>query len=168
MSDPIPGLDRRQFLRAATASGALAATGTAAANHDDVEGNPFAGLGGTQCDVDRTDDRYLPFDTGGVYGGWGGHKYHATDPGLPGGENPVVFVHGNTRDACDWSDHATRYLRRGYGGDQLWSITFENESATHDEMARQLDEFVSNVLEYTGADTVDVVSHSLGLTSSHG
>ena len=37
-----------------------------------------------------------------------------------------MFVHGNTRDACDWSDHATRYLRRGYGGDQLWSITFEN------------------------------------------
>ena len=113
MGDPVPGLDRRRFLRAAATGGALASTGTAAADHDDVEGNPFAGLGGTGCDVDRTDDRYLPFDTGGAYGGWGGNEYHATEPGLPGGENPVVSVYGNTRDACDWSDHATRYLRRG-------------------------------------------------------
>jgi hypothetical protein len=164
MSDPIPGLDRRQFLRAATASGALAATGTAAASHDDEAGNPLAGFGGTGCDVDRTDDRYLPWDTGGAYGGWGGHEYHATEPGLAGGENPVVFVHGNTHDGCDWADHATRFLDRGYRGDQLWSITFENESPTHDEMARQLDEFVANVRADTGADTVDVVSHSLGVT----
>jgi pimeloyl-ACP methyl ester carboxylesterase len=164
MIDPIPGLDRRRFLRAASATGTLASTGLAAASHDDEAGYPLAGFSGTACDVDRTDDRYLPFDTDGAYGGWGGNEYHATDPGLPGGENPVVFVHGNTRDACDWSDHATRYLRRGYGGDQLWSITFENESPTHDEMARQLDDFVSNVLAYAGADTVDVVSHSLGVT----
>lgn len=164
MSDPIPGLDRRQFLRAASASGALAATGVAGASHDDEAGNPLAGFGGTACDVARTDDRYLPWDTGGAYGGWGGHEYHATDPGLAGEENPVVFVHGNTHDACDWADHATRFLDRGYMGDQLWSITFANSSPTHDEMAVQLEDFVDNVLAYTGADSVDVVSHSLGVT----
>jgi len=166
MSDPAPGFNRRQFLQVATATGALATAGTAAASHDDPDGNPLAGFGGTACDVDRTDDRYLPFDAGGAYGGWGGHAYHATDPGLPGGENPVVFVHGNTHDACDWSDHATRFLDRGYGGDQLWSITFAAASPTHDEMARQLDDFVTNVLAYTGADTVDVVGHSLGVTGA--
>jgi hypothetical protein len=148
MTEPIPGLDRRQFLRAATATGAIASTGLASASHDDGDGNPLAGFGGTQCDVDRTDDRYLPFDTDGEYGGWGGHEYHATDPGLRGGENPIVFVHGNTHDACDWSDHATRFLDRGYGGDGLWAITFAAESPTHDEMARQLDDFVANVLDY--------------------
>jgi len=164
MSDPIPGLDRRQFLRAASASGVLASTGVAAASHDDEGGTPLAGFGGTACDVARTDDRYLPWDTDGAYGGWGGHEYHATDPGLAGGENPVVFVHGNTHDGCDWSDHATRFLDRGYRGDQLWSITFAASSPTHDEMAVQLEDFVSNVIAYTGADTVDVVSHSLGVT----
>lgn len=164
MTEPIPGIDRRRFLRVASATSALAASGTTAASHDGPDGDPFAGLGGTDCDVDRTDDRYLPFDTEGAYGGWGGHEYHHTDPGLVAGENPVVFVHGNTRDACDWAAHASRYLQRGYGGDQLWAITFENESPTHDEMARQLDDFVRNVLEYTGADTVDVVGHSLGVT----
>jgi len=164
MTEPVPGLDRRQFLRAATATSALAASGAAAASDDAPDGDPLAGLGGTECDVDRTDDRYLPWSTDGAYGGWGGHEYHVTDPGLKGGENPVVFVHGNTRDACDWADHATRYLERGYGGDQLWSITFRNASPTHDEMARQLEDFVSNVLAYTGADSVDVVSHSLGVT----
>ena len=164
MSDPIPGIDRRQFLRAASATSALYAAGTTAASHDDGEGNPLAGFGGTACDVDRTDDRYLPWDTGGAYGGWGGHEYHATEPGLAGGENPVVFVHGNTHDACDWSDHATRFLDRGYRGDQLWAITFAAESPTHDEMARQLEDFVANVRAETGAKTVDVVGHSLGVT----
>ena len=164
MTEPVPGLDRRQFLRAATASSALYAAGTAAASHDDPDGNPLAGFGGTACDVDRTDDRYLPWATDGDYGGWGGHEYHVTKPGLAGGENPIVFVHGNTHDACDWSDHATRFLDRGYRGDQLWSITFAAESPTHDEMARQLEDFVEHVRAYTGADTVDVVSHSLGVT----
>ncbi len=164
MTGPIPGLDRRQFLRAAAATGTLASASPVAASHDDSGGNPLAGFGGTQCDAARTDDRYLPFDTDGAYGGWGGHEYHATDPGLAGGENPVVFVHGNTHDACDFSDHATRFLDRGYRGDQLWSITFAAESPTHDEMARQLEDFVANVLAHTGADTIDVVSHSLGVT----
>ncbi len=142
----------------------MAATGVAAASHDDEAGTPLAGFGGTACDVGRTDDRYLPWDTGGDYGGWGGHEYHATEPGLAGDENPVVFVHGNTHDACDWADHATRFLDRGYLGDQLWSITFAASSPTHDEMARQLEDFVANVLEYTDAETIDVVSHSLGVT----
>jgi pimeloyl-ACP methyl ester carboxylesterase len=164
MTEPVPGLARRQFLRAAGATSALYAAGTAAASHDDPDGNALAGFGGTACDVDRTDDRYLPWATGGAYGGWGGHEYHATKPGLPGGKNPIIFVHGNTHDACDWSDHATRFLDRGYRGDQLWSITFAAESPTHDEMARQLEDFVDNVCAYTGADTVDVVSHSLGVT----
>lgn len=155
---------RRHILKAAGGAGLLTRFGTATASHDDPDENPFAGFGGTSCDVSRTSDKYLPFDTDGQYGGWGGHEYHVTDPGLRGDENPVVFVHGNTRDACDFSDHATRYLDRGYGGDQLWSITFHTATSTHAEMARQLDDFVRNIREYTGAETVDVVGHSLGVT----
>lgn len=139
-------------------------TGSVDAGHDEPDGTPFADFGGTSCDAPRASDRYLPFDTGGRYGGWGGHEYHVTNPGLKGEETPVVFVHGNTREACDFSDHATRYLERGYGGDQLWSITFRESTSTHAEMARQLEDFVRNVRTYTGADSVDVVGHSLGVT----
>lgn len=186
--DPVPdGVDRRRFLQAAAATGGLATgLGTAVADHEEGgRGNPLAGFGGTACDVPRTSDRYLPFDTGGRFGGWGGHSYHVTKPGVRDGQNPVVFVHGNTHDACDFSEHAEAYLDRGYRGDELWSITFRESTSVHAEMARQLDEFVFKLLEAvngTGvgydpagtpwADavpewevtTVDVVSHSLGVT----
>jgi hypothetical protein len=181
------GVNRRRFLRAAATAGGLASgVGGAAAQHDeDGRGNPLAGFGGTACDVPRTSDRYLPFDTGGRFGGWGGHEYHVTKPGLRDGQNPVVFVHGNTHDACDFSEHAEAYLSRGYRGDELWSITFRESTSTHAEMARQLDEFVFHVLEaVNGTDvgydpggtpwtdavpawdvpTVDLVGHSLGVT----
>lgn len=160
--DPVPdGVNRRRFLRVASATGALATVGSASAA-DGPEGNPLAGFGGTQCDTARTSDEYLPFDTDGAYGGWGGHAYHGTRPGTR--QNPVVFVHGNTHDGCDFSIHAEAYLERGYRGDELWSITFREGTSTHAEMARQLDDFVAKVRRETGAGTVDVVSHSLGVT----
>lgn len=121
------------------------------------------------CEFDRADDSRLPWATGGAYGGWGGDAYHGTDGRLdsphPGEENtPVVFVHGNQRDACDWSDHARFFLRRGYAGDDLWAITFREGTPTHGSMAAQLDDFVGRVRDHTGAETVAVVGHSLGVT----
>jgi len=113
------------------------------------------------CAHDRTADERLPWDTVG-YGGWGGHEYHDTAPGTE--RTPVVFVHGNQRDACDWTAHADFFTNRAYTGDELWAITFGSGSPSHDAMADQLDRFVGNVREYTGADEVAVVGHSLGVT----
>ncbi|MHB9287041.1 esterase/lipase family protein [Halobacteriales archaeon Cl-PHB] len=152
---------RRQVLQAIGATG-LGAAATVPAGAEDYDGEALAGFGGTSCDVDRTDDRYLPWETNGSYGGWGGHEYHHTKEGTD--ENPIVFVHGNTHDACDLSKHAEEYLSRGYRGDALWSITFKQASPKHPEMRDQLDDFVGHVRDYTGHDTVDVVSHSLGVT----
>lgn len=92
------------------------------------------------CRYGRTDDSRLPWDAGGRYGGWGGHAYHGTDPGIE--RTPVVFVHGNQRDACDWERHAEFFLKRSYGEDALWAVTFEDGSPTHPEMAEQLEAFV--------------------------
>ena len=58
----------------------------------------------------------------------------------------MVFVHGNQRDACDWTDHAGFFLRRGYPGDGLWAITFREGTPTHGSMAAQLEDFVRRVL----------------------
>jgi triacylglycerol esterase/lipase EstA (alpha/beta hydrolase family) len=77
-----------------------------------------------------------------------------------------VFVHGNQRDACDWKEHASFFLSRGYGGDDLWAVTFKEGTPTHESMVEQLDAFVGEVRAYTGSDTVDIVSHSLGVTGS--
>ncbi|MFB6143126.1 MAG: esterase/lipase family protein [Halorientalis sp.] len=113
------------------------------------------------CDHERTGDDRLPWATDG-YGGWGGHEYHGTDPGVDG--TPVVFVHGNQRDACDWESHAEFFLNRAWGGDEVWALTFGPASPSHETMADQLDAFVGNVRAYTGADQVAVVGHSLGVT----
>jgi triacylglycerol lipase len=115
------------------------------------------------CEHDRRGDRRLPWETD-AYGGWGGHEYHGTEPGTD--RTPVVFVHGNQRDACDWEAHSEFFRERGYGGDALWAITFGSGSPSHDEMAAQLDAFVANVRDHTGASSVAVVGHSLGVTGT--
>ena len=114
------------------------------------------------CDHDRTDDSRLPWSSEGDYGGWGGHSYHGTDGDSD--RRPVVFVHGNQRDACDWNPHVSFFSQRGYTGDDLWAITFREGTSTHESMARQLDDFIGHVRAHTGADAVDVVGHSLGVT----
>ncbi|MFB6084963.1 MAG: esterase/lipase family protein [Halorientalis sp.] len=115
------------------------------------------------CRHERTADDRLPWSTAG-YGGWGGHGYHDTEAGTE--ETPVVFVHGNQRDACDWNSHAEFFLNRAYAGEDLWAITFGSGSPSHASMADQLDEFVGNVREHTGSDRVNVVAHSLGVTGA--
>jgi pimeloyl-ACP methyl ester carboxylesterase len=116
------------------------------------------------CRRDRTDDTDLPWSSFGRYGGWGGHVFHGTDAGAE--RTPVVFVHGNQRDACDWADHAEFFLKRSYTGDELWAISFDEGSPSHRSMASQLDHFVRNVREHTGSETVAVVAHSLGVTGA--
>lgn len=159
---------RRDVLAAAGALG----TFTLAGCSDDLPGtddesddgdDPDPGLPETDsaCEGDRTDDGALPFDADG-YGGWGGHAYHGTDAGVD--RPPIVFVHGNGRDACDFDGHAEYLLERGYPGDALWSITFERETSTHEEMAAQLGSFVEAIGRETGTEDVDLVGHSLGVT----
>jgi pimeloyl-ACP methyl ester carboxylesterase len=113
------------------------------------------------CKHERTADGHLPWRTR-TYGGWGGHEYHDTAPGVD--RTPVVFVHGNQRDACDWTAYADFFANRTYSGDELWAITFGSGSPSHDAMADQLDDFVGKVRTHTGADEVAVVGHSLGVT----
>ncbi|MFB6172319.1 MAG: esterase/lipase family protein [Haloarculaceae archaeon] len=115
-----------------------------------------------ECSRDRVDGARLPWDPAGAYGGWGGHEYHGTAAGTD--RTPVVFVHGNQRDACDWEEYGLYFRQRSYRGDELWAITFAEASPSHAEMCDQLEAFVGRVREYTGAERVHVVAHSLGVT----
>ncbi|WP_254545775.1 esterase/lipase family protein [Halomarina pelagica] len=134
----------------------------------ETPGRSFGPLGGdgcrVGCDYGRTDDDRLPWDAGGRYGGWGGHEHFGTAPGAS--RPPVVFVHGNGRDACDWNPHAEYFLDNGYRGDELWAITFSEATTGHRAMVEQLQAFVSRVLAYTGRDEVALVAHSLGVTGA--
>lgn len=115
------------------------------------------------CEYARTSAARLPWTTD-EYGGLGGSDHFGTEEGAS--RTPVVFVHGNTRDACDWEPHADYLLDRGYRGDELWAVTFGSVTPSHPEMVDQLDAFVERVREYTGSDAVSVVAHSLGATGA--
>ncbi len=117
---------------------------------------------GETCEVSRTDDRHLPWRTFGWYGGWGGRAYRGDDAGTD--RPPVVFVHGNGGDACNFAGVADHLHREGWPGDALWAITFGSFTPSHDAMRDQLEDFVGHVLAATGASQVDVVAHSLGVT----
>ncbi len=124
---------------------------------------------------------YLPWDAD--YGGWGGQEYFDPSPERPTpvwtlfdgcnpprprdvDQTPIVFVHGQGRTARDWQTPADYFLERGYSGDEIWAITFRHSVPTHEEMADQLDDFISNVLSYTERNSVNIIAHSLGVTGT--
>lgn len=110
----------------------------------------------------RTSDTYLPWQTNGEYGGICGTPYFHDIPHRS--NTPIIFAHGNTGDATDWLPTMKSFLDSGHTGEDLWAITFRRSSPSHEEMATQLDSFIQRVRDFTGHDTVHVVSHSLGVT----
>ena len=100
---------------------------------------------------------------------------------------PVIFLHGNNDTpyptACnplygDMHDAAEYFLRRGYRPSELWGLGYQGDqcdlpadqtirsSLAHTSAASvpDLRQFVHAVLDYTGAEQVDIVAHSLGGT----
>ena len=106
-------------------------------------------------------------------GGWGGAQ-----TGVPLRHRPVIFVHGNTRDAGDWDEPGTsirqRFLEAGYSPHELWALSYNGKSTKGAAPAFQcrtdtrtnsadLAAFIRAVLAYTGASKVDLIAHSLGV-----
>lgn len=110
----------------------------------------------------RTDSSCLPWSSHKRYSGWGGQPNITAH--RPVQRTPIVFVHGNKRDASDWNKHREHFQTLGYTMDELWAITFAQQTPTHNEMEVQLNHFLENVLEYTGSENVILVAHSLGVT----
>lgn len=91
---------------------------------------------------------------------------------------PVIFVHGNTRDADDWDEPANsvkqHFLEAGYSRQELWALSYNGKStkrlpaASHCRTDTQtnvsdLAAFMRAVLAYTGAPKIDLIAHSLGV-----
>ncbi|MGE0646242.1 MAG: alpha/beta fold hydrolase [Nitrospira sp.] len=106
-------------------------------------------------------------------GGWGGQQ-----PGASVRHRPVIFVHGNTRDAGDWDEPADsvkrRFLEAGYSPQELWALSYNGKATKRAPPAAQcrtdtrsntsdLAAFIKAVLAYTGAAKVDLIGHSLGV-----
>jgi pimeloyl-ACP methyl ester carboxylesterase len=107
-------------------------------------------------------------------GGWGGIA-----KAYPLQHRPVIFVHGNTRDATDWDEPGLsvkqRFLEAGYSLQELWALSYNGQATKGYPFPLQcrtdntsniadLTAFVKAGLSYTGATKVDIVAHSLGVT----
>lgn len=132
----------------------LACAAPLAAAYDVPSGFPA----GFNAPVDET--RGVPV---GGFGGGAGAITH----------NPVIFVHGNTRDASDWLPVYRYFLSQGYTPNELWAVSWGNHSLqaidSNDENIGDIRNFIEEVLRYTKTvnpkvTKVDVISHSLGPT----
>ena len=87
--------------------------------------------------------------------------------------NPVIFVHGNTRTAKDFTKNYQYFLSKGYTPNELWAVSYGNNNVNmidgNDENAPDIAAFIEEVLRYAktinpNVKKVDVISHSLGPT----
>ncbi|MDB1086913.1 triacylglycerol lipase [Streptomyces sp. ACA25] len=80
---------------------------------------------------------------------------------------PVVFVHGFSGKSGQFSTMTANFRANGYSADQLHVFGY-NSFQSNTTTARQLSDYIDNVLRQTGASKVDIVTHSMGgLSSRH-
>lgn len=130
----------------------------------------------------------LDAEWGFPIGGFGG-----IERGAPLTHVPVVLVHGNNVDHGDWYPVRDDFKAAGWTDQELWALSYNGlggnngsspersnpeRDAEHTEMGwdgttrvtandvnvPDLTAFIEAVLEYTGADRVSLVGHSLGVT----
>ncbi len=130
----------------------------------------------------------IDHEWGFALGGFGG-----TRAGEDPGRVPVIFVHGNQVDACDWYPVRDAFRAAGWSDQALWALSYNGLGnnngaalltanpeceAEHAEMGADgnahttsndvnvpdLLDFVLAVRAYTGSTRFSLVGHSLGVT----
>ena len=108
---------------------------------------------------------------GGSFGG----KIDDTDEVI---NQPVIFIHGNSDKALGdvfgqsgWTASVDYFTSNGYTQSELYGFTWGPANAllsaqqSHTfEYVSQIRAFITAVKEYTGADKVDIIGHSMGVT----
>ncbi|MGA5299354.1 esterase/lipase family protein [Nucisporomicrobium flavum] len=82
-------------------------------------------------------------------------------PAAAAARTPVVFVHGYTGNASNWTTAESLFRAAGYSSSELYAYEY-NSYGDNVTNARGLATFVSQVRSRTGAAKVDIVNHSMG------
>jgi pimeloyl-ACP methyl ester carboxylesterase len=109
------------------------------------------------------------------YGGFGGGPCTAS-------RTPIVFIHGNGDEAKNWDYPSATgvasvydsFIAAGYRACELFGVNWlsasERDAPQYNyhklSKAQMIQDFIWDVLDYTGAGQVDVVGHSLGVTAA--
>lgn len=73
---------------------------------------------------------------------------------------PIVFVHGQSGSAQQFETQAMRFTSNGYPDDLLFAFEYDTSQPT--SPLADLDAFIDDVLDETGADEVHAIGHSRG------
>jgi len=85
---------------------------------------------------------------------------------------PVVYVHGNLATGSEWDDNIEYMLGKGYTTAELYATTWTSDhevwsDQTLDESCVMINrKFFEAVMEYTGAQYIDIIAHSQGVVLS--
>ncbi|GAB2503697.1 esterase/lipase family protein [Nocardiopsis aegyptia] len=79
--------------------------------------------------------------------------------------DPVLFVHGYSGNAANWDSMISDFTDGGWERDRLHAIDYDDD-ASNTETAELIAREVDAILAGTGADAVDIVTHSMGGLSS--
>jgi triacylglycerol lipase len=86
-------------------------------------------------------------------------------------KEPVIFIHGNSDSAAGWKGSIETFSKNGYKPSEMYAMTWgpmdPMKSGQQYHSEKNLEEvraFIQAVKEYTGAEKVDVVGHSMGVT----
>lgn len=82
-----------------------------------------------------------------------------------GSRDPVLFVHGWNGEGRTWDAMLTNFRRAGWSDAQLFNWGYDS-SQSNARTAQQIAEKVEQILRVTGAQKVDIVTHSMGGLSS--
>ncbi|KAE9552043.1 hypothetical protein FO519_004734 [Halicephalobus sp. NKZ332] len=160
--------------------------------HDSVFGRPtsfvpFSNASRVFRDLDHmaTKDK-----TPNIQNGYGDYDFARKDlnpTGSYGGKNspqdqivhtPIVFVHGNSDGALmndteygtGWTSSIAYFLSQGYTPAELYATTWGDRVKTHAysrthnyTTIRRIRTFFEAVLQYSNADQINVISHSMGV-----
>jgi triacylglycerol lipase len=88
----------------------------------------------------------------------------ALSPALPAAAapgTPVIFVHGYTGSASNWTTAMSVFRSGGYASSELFAYEY-NSYGNNITNAQGLATYVSQVRSRTGAAQVDIVNHSMG------
>ncbi|AKQ64979.1 lipase [Myxococcus hansupus] len=112
--------------------------------------------------------------------GYGGYAFAQGDvpsfggrarPGEKLANEPVVFIHGNGDSAAGWEKSIEHFASQGYKPSEMYAMTWGPQNpmlASQQHHSREYKEevraFIQAVKEYTGAEKVDVIGHSMGVT----
>jgi triacylglycerol lipase len=76
--------------------------------------------------------------------------------------NPILFVHGWSRTASDWSTMIKRFENGGWPSSYLSAYTYDTSQSNKEDAEKQVKPHVEELLAATGAEKVDIVAHSMG------